>query len=229
MSVPKNTTPRPFSHLAYDPTPAEGDTPPWINDWRHSPDRPTPPLYGKPARKTVPMAQRLPLNAQVRIPTLEPCWDCHGRGTMAGSSVVVCRICGQEWTKQQARTRGGNTMQGFQLPCTHVIRGRRFDDITWVEAECPICTNQDKRAHPFQTDPGYLPNWRTMEELYQWFYQRAAEDEEMTEEMRAAHYQQSEPTAPAAPLEHMEHMEHPAVRIPERFTPHVTPLAPDEF
>jgi len=206
--VRDNTTPRPYSqpYVSWqDQSQDEALTPNWlrdVRDVRHAP-APTPmPVYGRANKLTELMARRLPMKAEIRIPTLEPCWDCDGLGTMAGSRVTICKICDHEWSQQRCREHGHQTMAGFQLPCTHVIKGRRFEQITWIEAECPTCCNHSdeyKRAHPFLTGPGYLPAWRTMEELYQWFYERAERDTP-TEEGAVVRFAGSEPTVTTPPL-----------------------------
>lgn len=236
MSVPKNTTPRPFSSYR------EPSTPDWVDPVRrdtpgYAQQQQRPPRdYGRPAKKT--MAYKPKFRPDAPANAIGPgtyfcersiCWDCTGDGK-SGAILYRCPVCGSHYTWAQIEAHAGrhnyqvrDQWGAVYLPCSdHCLRiptTRLFK----IHEPCPTCGGN-----------GYLDDLRPVGDLVE-FIKR-----DLYREMGIANatlptpaaptaFQQSEPTAPAAPLEHMEHMEHPAVRIPERFTPHVTPLAPDEF
>lgn len=216
MSVPKGTTPRPFSSYQQQQR-LPDETPAWINDVRHNT-----PGFGKRARLTAPLKPTdppppmHPIMPTTTIKTLDVCWDCGGTGK-TGSILRRCPYCGVGWTWEQMEALARRDSYGrWLLPCgdppVPSVRLKK-------EAElCPTCYNQPVRGH--------VVTERAWGDIVEWLVEVIAHNLGMTESELPgvmATFSGSEPTAPAAPLEH------PAVHVPERFTPHVSPLSPDDL
>ena len=215
MSVPKHTTPRLFAAKRDD------DTPDWINSVRRNT-----PGFGARNKRTAPLAPSdppppmHPIMPTTTIKTLDVCWDCGGTGK-TGSILRRCPYCGVGWTWEQMEALAHRDSYGrWLLPCgdppVPSVRLKK-------EAElCPTCYNQPVRGH--------VVTERAWGDIVEWLVEVIAHNLGMTESElpgAMAAFQQSAPTAPTPPPSAPP--EHPAVRIPERFTPHVSPLSPDEL
>lgn len=234
MSVPKGTTPRPFSSYRNDETPAwvepvRRDTPGYAQQQQRPPRD-----YGRPARKTMAYKPKFRPDAPAKtlaevaegiyLLTREQCWDCKGDGK-SGAILYRCPVCGMHYTwasieanASQCNRRVRDDLGAYYLPCSDRCMRIPSTRLFKIYESCPTCEGR-----------GYLDELRNIDAIAE--YVKAVIYREMgianatlpTPAMPASAFHQSEPTAPAAPLEH------PAVRIPERFTPTLNPLAPDEF
>ena len=219
MGVPKHTTPAPFTRYRRD-----DDTPDWLDPVRHDT-----PGFGARAKKTMPVSHqdRHSIDEHTRLFSREICWDCRGSGK-SGAILYPCPVCGSRWTWAQVEARAEANNRPIQdkwgaiyLPCSDRCNRIPSNRIYKVYEQCPTCKGA---KHHDQL--------RSMDELEEYIVRRICErfginDATMpTPAQFAAGFAGSEPTAPTPPSAPLEH---PAVRIPERFTPHVSPLSPDEL
>ena len=233
MSVPKHTTPPPTDHHLREARRAQqripDETPDWINDVRHqTPGFAKQAQMGGRARPTYGLQQHKPLDARTHVLTMEPCWDCDGKG-YTGLLLYPCPRCHVHYTAEQMQVHGtrNDEWRTISFPCGHNTPAA---DVYSVREKCPVCS--DKQARNAEGDsiytgkPGFVWHKRSLLE----FVAPLAEAIKdliglggRTQPEVHALFQQSAPTAPAP------HLEHPAVHIPERFTPTLNPLPPEEF
>jgi len=244
MSVPKHTTPPPAeyhlyrAHQRHQGSQGNGqrlpdETPAWINDVRS--ERGAPPEYNMRAKKTMAYKKKFdpplpdtPITDRVYFFTRAKCWDCDGDGK-SGALLYRCHVCGVHYTWAQIELRAeaaGKDVRdprtgAYWLPCSDRCGRMASSRFYGIHEPCPTCGGN-----------GYLDEPRSIGAVAQHIYEYVIRmlginDATMpTPAQFAAGFAGSEPTAPTPPSAPLEH---PAVRIPERFTPHVSPLSPDEL
>ena len=254
MAQPKYQTPPPFdryqaNHQAN--ATRSDDTPDWMTPVRHDT-----PGFASRAKKTMPVAPREQERApgpedhpisDERPPhffTRETCWDCSGSGR-SGAILYRCPVCGTHYTWAQVEAKAGergprDEWGAVRLPCVRECGKVPSNRLYKIYEACRTCYNpRDENDVKRQRGKGYLEILRPIDEVAQYLADKITKkiakalgisrainlEEAIT--LPVPMYGQSEPTAPSAPLEHPA--SHQAVRIPERFTPHVSPLSPDEL
>jgi hypothetical protein len=250
MAQPTYQTPPPFdryqsTHQASYQAHAtrNDDTPDWMTPVRHDT-----PGFASRAKKTMPVEhqhhmqqqspepERRPITDLLHIFTRETCWDCNGSGR-SGAILYRCPVCGTHYLWAQIEAKAGergprDEWGAIRLPCVRECGKVPSTRLYKIYEPCRTCYNpHDESDVRKQRGKGYLDETRGIDELAQFIATKIARALGVSRAINLAEastmpvpmYGQSEPTAPSAPLEH------PAVRIPERFTPLVTPLSPDEL
>jgi len=246
MAQPKYQTPPPFDrYQANHQTNAtrSDDTPDWMTPVRHDT-----PGFASRAKKTMPVEygahnpepERRPITDLLHVFTRETCWDCNGSGR-SGAILYRCPVCGTHYLWAQIEAKAGergprDEWGAIRLPCVRECGKVPSARLYKIYEPCRTCYNpRDEECVKRQRGKGYLDETRRVDELAQYFATKIARALGISRAINLAEaatlpvpmYGQSEPTAPSAPLEHPA--SHQAVRIPERFTPHVSPLSPDEL
>lgn len=230
MAQPKYQTPPPFN-----PYRREDDTPDWLAPVRRdtpgyaAQQQQAPRDYGRRARKTMahrpkfaPAAPAKPITTGTFFCERSVCWDCQGDGK-SGAILYRCPVCGTHYTWANIEAHAGrlnlplrDQFGAVYLPCSdHCMRTPTVRLYKIYEA-CPTCEGR-----------GYLDELRSIGAIAEYIkaaiYREMGINDATLPTPATSAFQQSEPTAPAPPLEH------PAVHIPERFTPHIAPLSPDDL
>lgn len=244
MAQPKYQTPPPFAgyQANHTATRRDDDTPDWMTPVRHDT-----PGFASRAKKTMPVEhsaheaqqpepEKRPITDLLHVFTRETCWDCNGSGR-SGAILYRCPVCGTHYLWAQIEAKAGDRgprdeWGAIRLPCVRECGKIPSTRLYKIYEPCRTCYNpHDEECAKKQRGKGYLDETRRVDELAQYFATKIARALGISRAINLAEastmpvpmYGQSEPTAPSAPLEH------PAVRIPERFTPHVSPLSPDEL
>jgi hypothetical protein len=237
-SVPKHTTPAPFTRYRSD------DTPDWMTPVRHDT-----PGFASRAKKTMPVehgahkaqhpeSEKRPITDLLELFSRETCWDCNGSGR-SGAILYRCPVCGTHYLWAQIEAKAGDRgprdeWGAIRLPCVRECGKIPSTRLYKIYEPCRTCYDpHDKECVNRQRGKGYLDELRSIDEIAQHIATKIARALGVSRAINLAEattmpvpmYGQSEPTAPTPPMP----QEHPAVRIPERFTPLVSPLSPEEL